>query len=179
MKKLNNIIASNNVTAYVPRAIWGLEDRSNPDGESVIISTDSSSAMGNIGVTEYYSIIMPRNSEYTSPDDVMAADLNVELVHIEVTEEIPSDAPVIIHHEHPGIVGLLKGMYPDSIVLTSVTLDNIANKNVVGSLPDNLIQYTAWFQAVAIEDYDIDGDLSGDRLKERMIITKAVHVTIK
>lgn len=181
MKKLNDIIATNNVTAYGFPAIKGLEDRSNPDGDPAIVSTLSAAVMADMGICTYYAPVMPRNSKYATTDDVIKADLPVDLVHVEIVKDIPADAPVIIASRHPGTVELLQGMYPNHTVLASVTPEDMADKDVVGSLPPNLIQYAARFQAVAIKDFDYnkDGDLSGDELAQRLMITSTIRVTVQ
>lgn len=180
MKKLNNLLSTNKVTAYGFPAIKGLEARSNPDAEPVIVSTLSAAVMADMGVNTYYAPVMPRNSKYATTDDVIAADLDVDMVHIEHVEDVPADAPVIIVSRHPGTVAILQDMYRNNTVMESITPDDIRDKDVVGSLPPNLIQYASRFKAVAIKDFDYnkDGDLSGDELKERMTITGTVRVTV-
>lgn len=174
------MIATKNVTAYGFPAIKGLADHSNPEGDPVIISTLSAAVMADMGIDTYYAPVMPRNSRYTTTDDVMAADLEVNRVHVERMDDIPSDSPVIIASRHRGTVELLQGMYPNNTVMASVTPEDISDKDVVGSLPPNLIQYANSFRSVAIKDFDynVDGDLSGAELKDRMIITGTIRVKI-
>lgn len=181
MKKLNDIIATNNVTAYGFPAIKGLADRSNPDGDPIVISSLSAAVMADMGIDTYYAPIMPRNSRYATTYDVMAADLAVDMVHVERMDDIPADRPVIIASRHPGTVELLQSMYPNNTVMASVTPEDISGKDVVGSLPPNLIQYANSFRAVAISDYDYnkDGDLSGAELKDRMVITGTIRAKIE
>lgn len=181
MKKLNEIIATNNVTAYGFPAIKGLADRSNPNGDPVIVSTLSAAVMADMGIYTYYAPVMPRDSKYATTDDVIAADLPVNLVHVEIVEDIPADAPVVIVSQHPGTVELLRGMYPNHTVIDSVTPDDIRDMDVVGALPPHLIQYANRFRAVAIRDYDRNKEfhLSGDELAQRMMITHTVRVTVE
>lgn len=181
MKKLNDIIATCNVTAYGFPAIKGLADRSNPNGDPVIVSTLSAAVMADMGISTYYAPVMPRDSKYADTDDVLNADLDVNLVHVEHVADISADSPVIIASRHRGTVELLQKMYPHNTVLASVTPDDIRNKDVVGSLPPHLIQYARSFRSVAIKDFDynVDGDLSGEELKERMIITGTIRATVE
>lgn len=181
MKKLNDIIATCNVTAYGFPAIKGLAERSNADGTPAIVSTLSAAVMADMGIVSYYAPVMPRNAKYTTTDDVIAADLDINLVQVESIEDVAADAPVIIASRHPGTVVLLQGMYPNNTVMASVTPDDILGKDVVGTLPPSLIQYAASFRAVTIKDFDYskDGDLSGDELARRMIITGTIRVTIE
>lgn len=180
MKKLNYIIVTNNITAYGFPAIKGLADRSNPNGASVIVSTLSAAVMADMGINTYYAPVIPRGSQFATTDDVVTADLPAYLVHVDIVEDIPTDAPVVIVSQHPGTVELLKGMYPNHTVLASVTPENITNKNVVGALPPHLIQYANRFRAVAIRDYDRNKEfhLSGDELAQRMMITSTIRVTV-
>lgn len=180
MKKLNNIINTNNVTAYGFPAIKGLAERSNTGGDPAIVSTLSAAVMADMGIDTYYAPVMPRNAKYATTEDVIAANLDVNLVHVEHTQDVPTDAPVIIVSRHPGTVSILQDTYHNSIVLADITPDDITGKDVVGTLPPNLIQYARSFRAVAIKDFDYnkDGDLSGEELKERMIFTGTIRVTV-
>lgn len=181
MKKLNDIINTHNVTAYGFPAIKGLEERSNADGCEAIISVLSAAVMADMEIDTYYAPVMPRNSKYTTTDDIIAADLDVSLVHVEHTEDVPADSPVIIVSRHPGTVTMLQNMYHNNIVLADITPDDIRGKDVVGTLPPILIQYARSFRAVAIKDFDHikDGDLSGDELKARMIFTGTIRVMVE
>lgn len=180
MKKLNNIINTHNVTAYGFPAIQGLADHSNSAGEPAIVSTLSAAVMGDMGIDTYYAPVMPRNAKYATTEDVIEADLDVNLIRVEHAEDVATDAPVIIVSRHPGTVAILQDAYRNSIVLADITPDDIAGKDVVGTLPPNLIQYARSFRAVAIKDFDYnkDGDLSGEELKERMIFTGTIRVTV-
>lgn len=72
-------------------------------------------------------------------------------------------------------------MYYKNIVLDSIAPDDIRSKDVVGTLPPHLIQYARSFRAVVISDFDYnkDGELSGDELRERMVFTETICVTVE
>lgn len=180
MTKLNSIINNCNVTAYGFPAFKGLASHSNPDGNPAIVSTLSAAVMADMGIDTYYAPVIPRDTVYNSTDEVISADLDVNTVHVEHVDDIITDTPVIIASRHPGTVALLQSMYPYNTVLTSVTPDDIRGKNVVGTLPPHLIQYADRFKAVSIKDFNYakDGDLDGDELRERMVVTGAICVTI-
>ena len=181
MKKLNTIIATCKVTAYGFPAFKGLEVLSNPAGTPAVVSTLSAAVMADMGVKTYYAPVIPRNARYASTDDVIAADLDANLVRVEPLEDVPMDAPVVIVSRHPGTVAMLQEMYPNNVVLADITPDDISGKDVVGTLPPHLIQYARSFRAVAIKDFDYnkDGDLAGEGLRDRMIFTGTIRVTVE
>lgn len=180
MKKLNNILNTYHVTAYGFPAFKVLENLSNQNGDPAIVSTLSAAIMADMGIDTYYAPVIPRGTIFSTTDEVMAADLDVNVVHVAHIDNVPSDTPMVIVSQHPGTVSMLRDMYPNNTVFASVTPDEIRDKDVVGALPPNLIQYAASFRAVAIKDFDYtkDGHLDGDELKRRMIFTSTVRVTI-
>lgn len=180
MKKLNTVISSNNVTAYGFPAFKGLADRSNPDGGPAVVSTLSAAVMADMGISVYYSPVIPRGTVFNSTDEVIAADLDVNTVQVEHVNDIAASDQVVIASRHPGTVELLQAMYPNNTVLASVTPDDISGKDVVGTLPPHLIQYACRFKAVSVKDFDYakDGDLSGPELRDRMVVTGTIRVTI-
>lgn len=181
MKKINDIINTYKVTAYGFPAIMGLAERSNAGGDPAIVSTLSAAVMADMGINTYYAPLMPRNAKYATTNDVIAADLGVNLVHVEHADNVPASAPVVIVSRHPGTVEMLQDMYHYNVVLDDITPDDIQGKDVVGTLPPNLIQYARSFRAVTIRDFDYnkDGDLSGNELKDRMIFTGTIRVTVE
>lgn len=76
---------------------------------------------------------------------------------------------------------MLREMYPNNTVIASVTPEDIRGKNVVGTLPPQMIQYAGRFKGFSVRnfDYNVDGDLSGEELRDRLIITSTIKVTIK
>ena len=181
MKKLNDLLTSNNVTVYSFPAFKSLENICNKTGDPVVLSTLAPALMLDKGIDTYYSPVIPRNTIFKTADDVIAADLDVTITHVSAADEISAEEPVIIASRHQGTVDILAQMYPNNIVMGSVTPDNIAGKKVVGTLPPTLIQYAAAYKAVTIKDFDYakDGDLSGKALQDRMIITRAIKVSVE
>lgn len=180
MKKLNNVLATCKVTAYGFPAFRGLEEHSNPSGEPVIISTLSAPVMADMGIEAYYAPVIPRGTVFSDADQVIEADLDLNCVHVWHIDDVPQDTPVIIASRHPGTVELLQSMYPNHTIMASVTPDDIIGRHVVGTLPPHLISYAASFRAVAIKEFDYtkDGDLSGEELRDRMVITGTVRVLV-
>lgn len=181
MTKLNDLINNHNVTAYGFPAFNGLAEHSNPNGTPAVISTLSAAVMADMGIHEYYAPVIPRNTIYKTTDEVISADLDVNEVSIERMDDITAADRVIIVSRHSGTVDLLRVMYPQNTVLESITPEDINGKDVVGTLPPHLIQYAGRFKGFAIRDFDYnaDVDLSGDELRDRMIITGTIKVTIK
>lgn len=181
MKKLNDIIKTNNVTVYSFPAFKGLENVCNKEGETVIISTLAPSLMLDKGIDTYYSPVIPRNTVFNNTDDVINADLDVTLTHVFKAEDITPDDNVVIVSRHGGTVDVLKSMYPNNTVFASISPDDIKGKKVVGTLPPTLIQYADAYKAATIKDFDYtkDGDLSGKELKERLLIMDAIQVTVE
>ena len=181
MKKLNDIINTCNVTAYGFPAFKGLANRSNPNGAPAIVSTLSAAVMADMDIYEYYAPVIPRNTLYNTTDDVISADLDVYTVNVTHVSDITANDPVIIVSRHAGTVTLLREMYPNSTVLESIKPEDISGKDIVGTLPPHLIQYAGRFKGFSIRnfDYNVDGDLSGDELRDRLIIAGTIQVSIK
>lgn len=180
MKKLNEVLAISNITTFGFPAFKELEDRCNKNGESAIISTLAPGIMLDMGITTYYSPIIPRNTVFKAAEEIIYADLDVVVTTVSRADDITADDDVIIVSRHAGTVEILKSMYPNSTVLASVAPDNIRERKVVGTLPPTLIQHAAAYKAAAIKDFDynVDGDLSGETLKARLIMTDSIKVTV-
>lgn len=180
MKKLNEIINTCNVTAYGFPAFKGLAERSNPDGTPAVISTLSASVMADMGISKYYAPVIPRNTIYTTTDEVIAADLDANIVSIQPMDDITPTDQVVIVSRHAGTVDLLRGMYPNNTVLVDIKPDDICGKDVVGTLPPHLIQYAGRFKGFAIRDYNyaVDKDIDGDELRDRLVIASTIMVSI-
>lgn len=182
--KLNELVKSNKVVAYGFPAFKGLEKQSNPEGTEVIISTLSPAVMADMGISVYYAPVLPRNTVFNTTDEVLAADLDVQLVTVlkYPSWDIVNQDKIIIVTRHQGTIDILKDMYPTATVLTgNVTAEDITGMHVIGVLPPHLIQYCQSFRAATIKDFDYskDGDLSGQELLDRLIISEPIIVTIK
>jgi len=179
--KLNSIL-NNKVIAYGFAAFKGLEAHSNPEGTEVVISTLSPAVMADMGIYTYYAPVLPRNTIFTSTEDIIAADLDAQLVNVLTCPAWDKDlSNIVIVSRHQGTIDLLKSMYPDAQVLSgNVTPDDIKGLHVIGTLPPHLIQYCKSYRAVTIKDFDYtkDGDLSGDELLQRIVISNPIRVQI-
>lgn len=181
MKRLNYIIKNNNVTAYGFPAFKALEGKSNKDGEPAIISTLAPALMLDMGVDTYYSPVIPRGTVFQTADDIIDTDLEVMTTHVTRSDDITVDDDVVIVSRHPGTIEVLKSMYPHNVVLASISPADIEGRKVVGTLPPTLIQYATAYKATTIKDFDYakDGDLSGEELQARLILTDAIRVTVE
>lgn len=187
--KLNDILNRYNVSAYGFPAFKGLEDKSNKDGMPVVLSSLSPVVMLDMGINGYFSPIIPRNCKFSTPEEIVAADLGATLTCVEKTSPIkdPGRAcypgeEVVIVSRHPGTIAILKGMYPNSKVLSEVeNVVQIQGRDVVGTLPPHLIQYAKKFQGVVIKDFDYtrDVDIEGDELKDRLIMPSPISVRVQ
>jgi len=181
--KLNELIKNNKILVFGFNAFQLLEGKSNPEGKEVIVSTLSPSIMHNMGISTYYTPVLPRNVVFNTPDEVIAADLDIQLVTVlsYPSWDMINTDNIIIVSRHPGTVAILRDMYPDAPVLSAVTPDDVKGRHVLGTLPPNLIQHCLSYRAVTIRDFDYsrDGDLTGQALLDRLIISEPIQVLIK
>lgn len=81
MKKLNELVKSNNVKGYGFKAIVNYcEINADKNGEEIVVSTLSPALMAEMGIKEYYAPVLPRNSVFNTSEDVEQADLEVNHV---------------------------------------------------------------------------------------------------
>lgn len=181
MKKLNDIVRNNNVTVYSFPAFKALEMCCDKNGEPAVISTLAPALMLDMGIDTYYSPVILRNTVFQTVDEIFAADLDLVETHVEKAADIVPEDDVVIVSRHAGTVDTLKEMYPHSVVMASITPSDILGKKVVGTLPPTLIQFAAAYKAATIKNFDHvkDGDLCGDELSERLIVTDAIKVSVK
>lgn len=184
MIKLNDVLKTNKVVAYGFPAFKGLEQKSNQEGEEVIISTLSPAIMADMGISVYYAPVLPRNTVFNTTDEVIVADLDIQLVTVlkYPSWHLVNQDKIVIVSRHQGTIDILKNEYPDAPVLSgNVTPDDIKNLHVIGTLPPNLIQHCQSYKAVTIKDFDYskDGDLKGQELLDRLVISEPIQVTIK
>jgi len=179
--KLNSLL-NEKVTAYGFAAFKGLEVHSNPEGTEVVISTLSPAIMADMGIYTYYAPVLPRNTVFNTPEEVMQADLDVNVVIVTDYPSWDNDlSNIVIVSRHQGTIDILKSMYPDAQVLSgNVTPDDIKGLHVIGTLPPHLIQYCKSYRAVTIKNFDYtkDGDLSGEELLQRIVISNPIRVQI-
>lgn len=181
MKKLNELVKSNNVKGYGFKAIVNYcEINADKNGEEIVVSTLSPALMAEIGIKEYYAPVLPRNSVFNTSEDVEQADLEVN--HVVVCKTMSIGDKRLIVSRHPGTIGLLKDTFPDAEILTgNVTKEDIEGCYVVGTLPPHLIQHVQAYSAFVIKDFDYakDGDLSGNELEERGKLCDPIKVVIE
>lgn len=180
MNNLNQIIQERKIIAYGFKAFQDLSEVSNQGGEEVVVSTLSPAVMAEKGIYSYYAPVLPRGVVYQTVEEIMAADLPVNLVRTQWANPIESTDNVIIASRHPGTIQCLQSLYPHNVVLASAAPDDIKDKNVVGTLPPALIQYADRYRAVTIKGFDYvkDGDLNGEELAARMQLSDSISVTI-
>lgn len=177
--KLNNIIANRRLKIYGFKAFTDLDAKCNHEARCAALSTLPPSMMYDMGIPVYFAPVIPRNSRFETPEEIINADLDCNLVRVIAADEIKPDDEVVIVSRHPGTVSLMQNACPNNVVFGQVTEDDIEGKTVVGTLPPHLIQYAARYQSVTIRDFDYtrDGDIAGEELKERLVI--GTPVTIK
>jgi len=130
----------------------------------------------------YYATVLPRNTIFNTPEEVMRADLDAQLVNVLTCPAWEANKKgVVIVTRHHGTLDILKSMYPNAVVYTGdIGAEDIACLDVIGTLPPHLIQYCKSYRAVTIKNFDYtkDGDLSGDELKSRIVISNPIRVQI-
>lgn len=182
ISKLNELLKRCDVTAYGFKAFTDLATLSNHDSDIKInLSTASPAVNMSNGITTYVSPVLPRGARYNTAQDVIDADLNINLVHLQDFEKVEECEKILIVSGHPGTVEILKTMYPEAEVLTgNVSADDIQDAFVVGTIPPHLAACCKAYQPIAISNFDYtkDGDLSGEELQARLIISAPMSITI-
>ena len=181
MTKLNDLVSNNKVQAYGFPAFKGLEAHGQKEGNEIVISTLSPAIMANMGINTYYAPVIPRDSRFNTADEVIAADLDVNLINVFKASNYGFKRKVIVTR-HQGTLDILKEMHPNAEVMTgNVSKDDIEGAYVIGVLPPHLVQYAIAYQAATIKNFDYakDDDLSGEELKERLEICEPISVEVK
>lgn len=180
--KLNELLKRCDVTAYGFAAFTALSALSNHNSDIKInLSTASPAVNMSNGITTYVSPILPRGARYNTPLDILEADLEINLVQLQDYKSIEDCDKILIVSGHTGTIEILKNMYPEAeVFIRNVSSSDIANAFVVGTIPPHLAACCTAYQPVAISnfDYATDGDLKGDELKERLIISSPISVKI-
>ena len=168
--KLNELIEKCNVVAYGFKSIKDYCANSNPNGNSIVVATDSPAMMYERGINDYFAPIIPRNSRFISVDDVYAANLNVQ--HVAVFAA-PADKTKLLDTLKGGflanppqeVLKILKAIYPNAPIMPSVVADDIKGKHVIGTLPPALAGDCTAYTAVTIKDFDYarDNELNGQK----------------
>lgn len=129
---------------------------------------------------EFISPILPRGLRLNTSEEVFNADLGYNVVEVKKlnSEEI---SPELIVSGHTGTAEILQSRYPDAEVVSgNITPEEVKGKVIVGTLPPHLAAEAAGYIPVRIRDFDYskDGDLTGDELRERLIVDSPVKVTV-
>ena len=191
--KLNTVLDLFKVKALGFPAVQGLAEFSNQEGEEVVISTLPASLLAEQGFKYYLAPQFERGQVFQTAEDIIAADIDLGVYEI-VTDFEPKELRqltlkknTVIVSRHEGTVEILKGMYRNAEVFSgNVTPEDIEGKHVIGTLPPFLITAAGIYTPVTIKDFDynVDGDLSGEELDERLIIgepfkLKEVEIELK
>ncbi|PAF27440.1 hypothetical protein CHH61_03325 [Shouchella clausii] len=170
MMTIKDLLATKQVNASGFEAIVELSEHSEGTEEAVLSSLPPA-VLASQGVTEYYALQIPRGSVFKTAEDIIEANLPVRKYAIKTDVDV-TDMETVIVNRHKGTIKILKEMFPGAEVLEQVTEEQIAGKHVVGGLPPHLMTTSGAFTSAYIKgfDYAKDGDLSGDELKERLVV---------
>lgn len=178
--KLNALAAS---THLVPlkgtfAAIVAFAEKfSAKDGPIAVVGTLAAALA--TGTSEFYSPALPRGLRLDTAEEVAKADLDAELIRVEAVEV---GDPDLIVSGHAGTREILAARWPSATILEgNIAAEDIDGKVVAGTLPPHLVASAAGYYPASITgfDYSKDGDLSGDELRERLVIDDAVKVTVQ
>ncbi len=169
MMTIKDLLATKKVNATGFAAIAALSEYSEGT-EEVVLSSLPPAVLAAQGVTEYYALQIPRGSVFKTAEDIIEANLPVRKYQINPVDV--TDMETVIVNRHEGTIKILKEMFPWAEVLVQVTEKEIVGKHVVGGLPPHLMTAAGAFTSAYIKgfDYAKDGDLSGDELKERLVV---------
>lgn len=170
--KLSKFLKEYKVFATGFPAVAGLGDYSEGKQEALLTTLAPEMVLAQ-GVNEYFALEIPRNAKFNSPEEIIDADLNVNRfsIHSVPADTIEALDPIIVSR-HEGTVEILKKDYPDAPVFQSITAEEVVGKHVIGTLPPHLVAEAAAYTSVTIKDfnYQVDGDLVGSELEERLLI---------
>lgn len=128
---------------------------------------------------EFISPILPRGLRLNTSEEVLEADLDYSIVKIEKLNSETS--PDIIVSGHVETVDILRSQFPETKVVSgNVAPEEVKGRVVVGTLPPHLAAEAAGYIPVRVKDFDYskDSDLTGDELRERLIVDSPVKVTV-
>lgn len=170
--KIQELLATKKVNSTGFAAIAALSEYSEGT-EEVALSSLPPAVLAAQGVTEYYALQIPRNSKFETAEEIIEANLPVRKYQINPSVDTSGMTAVIVNR-HKGTIEILKVMFPEAKVLEEVTTEEIAGKHVVGTLPPHLITAAGAYTSASIANFDYakDGDLTGEELKERLIVAK-------
>lgn len=176
--KLTQLLESKKVVATGFKAIEELASYSKGN-DTVVLSSLSPAILAEQGITNYYAITLPRGTVFNTAEDIIQADPDVQQYKISIVDKLdylPYANPIdtVIVSRHQGTIDILQSadLWSGAEVYESVTPADIKGKHVVGTLPPALIKDCDMYTAVTIRDFDYtrDGDLTGEELKNRLVI---------
>lgn len=184
--KLSQLLSTHKVTSTGFPAIAGLGAHSTGDTPAVL-SALSAPVLWTQGVTNYYTLVLPRGTQFNTPEDIFAADPEVKQYRIAAVDT--TGLPKVITTQHQATLDLLAELYPDAELLEQRQADgsprnlsaaDVAGKHVIGVLPPFLIAVAGAFTSASIDKYNAvtDGDLAGDELRDRLRIAEQA-ITVK
>lgn len=154
--------------------------------ETVILSSLPAAVLHSQGIKEYYSLVLPRGTTFNTAEDIVKADPDVQRYRIETVNT--AGMPKAITTQHQATLDVLAELYLDAEIISqrnadgttrNLTPEDVAGKHVIGVLPPFLVAAAGAFTSASIANYNaaVDGDLSGDALKQRLqIADKAITV---
>ena len=190
--KLKSALELLKVKAMGFPAVKGLESYSKEEGSEVVVSTLPASVLAEQGITEYLAPRFERGQVFQTTEDMIAADIDLGAYKIvadfdpKELRQLTLKKNTVIVSRHEGTIEILKGMYRNAEVFSgNVEPKDIEGKHVIGTLPPFLIASAGIYTPVTIKDFDynVDGDLSGEELDERLVIgdpfqLKEVEITL-
>ncbi|RXZ78148.1 hypothetical protein EBB07_29275 [Paenibacillaceae bacterium] len=181
--KLNDLLSSRKLTVLGFPAFQQLAPLSNQDAVLAVLSVLPAPVVAEQGYTEYYAPRIPRGAKYASAEDVLAADLDVDLYQV---HKVESAAPVIIVTQHQAAIDLLLTNMPElsgtPIITGNASVEDVAGKHVYGQLPPFMLAHCDAYTTVTVPGFDAakHSDMSVNELLEQglqMQIKGAYRVT--
>lgn len=177
--KLKSVLELFKVKATGFPAVQGLESYSQEEGSEVVVSTLPASVLAEQGIYEYLAPRFERGQVFQTTEDMIAADIELGAYKIiadfepQKLRQLTLKKNTVIVSRHEGTIEILKDMYCNAEVFDgNVSSKDIEGKHVIGTLPPFLIASAGIYTPVTIKDFDynVDDDLLGDELDERLII---------
>ncbi|WP_068783197.1 hypothetical protein [Paenibacillus phocaensis] len=184
--KLSKLLNDCNVLSSGFPAIAALGEHSK-GSTPVVLSSLPAAVLHSQGITEYYSLVLPRGTTFNTAEDIIKSDPEVKKYRIETVDT--AGMPKAITTQHQATLDVLAELYPDAEIISqrnadgttrNLTPEDVAGKHVIGVLPPFLVAAAGAFTSASVAGYNAatDGDLSGDALKQRLqIADTALKVT--
>lgn len=180
MTNIKTVLATFKVTGLGFPAIQDLGKYSLGDEAEVVVSTLSPSILKEQGITSYFAPQFERGQVFKTAEEIIEANVPLNYYTIKDVDSTDESLEIVVVSRHQGTVDMLmQGLSGDTVVLTgNVSKEDIEGKYVIGTLPPHLVAECALYTPVAIKDFDYnkDGDLQGEELKERIQIGKPISL---